>query len=126
MILWSNKYNFFTIVAFSCLLLFSCSQKKEIPENIIPKEKMVQILADMYQTEAVLTNLDHKRGDNTLILKNTYLPIILKEYEVSSSDYDSSYTWYMSDKDEAINLIQSVKDSLEKRQQNEYLYIPKL
>jgi len=47
------------------ILLFSCQQEKkerEIPENLIQREQMIELLIDIHMTDAILINhrIDNK------------------------------------------------------------------
>ncbi len=73
------------------LLLSACSK---VPEGIIPQKKMENILYDCYigegMSETELTQLY-----NPTDARKQYLFSVLKKYDVSKAEYDSSLNWYM-------------------------------
>ncbi len=95
------------------LILFmgSCQNvnKPEIPDDLIPEGKMVNILTDVYISNAS-RNVNHK------LLKKRNLEldsIIYNKYEVDSLQFVVSNAYYCSDLDVYENLLTQVKDRLE-------------
>ena len=67
-----------------------------IPENIIPKDKMILVLADMQITEAYLKGLrkeGHKVADTSLL----YYKMVFKKNDVTSSSFEESLLYYRQD-----------------------------
>jgi hypothetical protein len=66
------------------------------PNPIIPREKMISILADMQITEAYLNDLrksGHKTKDSSLL----YYEKIFKKNEISQSDFKANLLYYKED-----------------------------
>ena len=69
MIFRKTKAAFFILFFFT----FSCTKKVEIPENIIPENQMVNIMADAYQLEASLEVLNQDNELSTNLFNEKYL-----------------------------------------------------
>jgi len=73
------------------LTLFAACQK--VPEGIIAPGKMEDILYDSYVGDAISeSELGARYGDKA---RTYYLISVLKKYDVSRQEYDSSLHWYM-------------------------------
>ena len=78
-----------------CLFVFSCGEKgKEdsIPSNILPKEKMAQIIGDIHLAEAQV-NLRAK-PDTTLKNKLSFQKIFEKD-SITKQQYEESLAFYI-------------------------------
>ena len=92
----------------SLLIMSSCYNKHEPlsaeePENLIHRDTIVLILADVEIAEAALRhkqNFGHEIGDQNEV----YFLTIFKKYNITKAQYDSSMAYYKSDI-ESLNLI---------------------
>lgn len=90
------------------MMLSSCytaheNEKQPPPQNLIDKDKIVLILADIELAESALRQkLNH--GYEVKEVKEAYYRSIFSEYEISREQFDSSMTFYKQDLDE-LNLI---------------------
>ena len=95
----------------SLLFLFSCQdvKKPEMPANLISKEKMVDILSDVYISNA------SRNVNNKLIKKNNLKldSLIYAKYEIDSLQFVESNAFYSSDLKTYGNLLSQVKDRFE-------------
>ena len=73
------------IYLLSFLILFSCSQKKEQHDNIIPKEQFTNILEKIYLAES-----DFKLNR----VNNSDYQEILSDYNVSKTDFENTLQYY--------------------------------
>lgn len=81
------------IVVILLLLSFSCVEKViEQPENLIPKEKMVDILYDIAVFEAV------KSTNNTILVSNDVemMQLVYHNYKIDSTSFVESDLYYAS------------------------------
>jgi len=86
----------------TCLLLISScytthdDTRVSKPDNLIEKDKIVLILADVEVAESALRqkqNLGHEIGDT----REAYYHAIFTQYEVSREQFDSSMAYYKRD-----------------------------
>jgi hypothetical protein len=93
-------------LAFVCLL--ACKPKKEdsIPENILPKEKMIPVLADVQVLESLMSLNMLQVSD---VSKDTVLFYdIFKNNNITKKQYDESMIFY---KDHPL-LLNEIYDSV--------------
>ena len=99
----------------SCLVLlfFSCKDNNKLPKNVLPEDKMREVLWDMmnagqYLSSYVLTkdSID-KIGESTKIYGQ-----VLQMHAVSKEVFEKSYAYYR----EHPELMKVILDSLSKKQ----------
>jgi len=98
---------------FIVIIIFSCNnnfQKVTAPENLIPKEKMIDVLYEM-------TLISVSKGVNRKILeKNGVDPekYIFNKYYIDSLQFALSNEYYSNDLKEYLSIYDMVKEKLEK------------
>lgn len=98
-----------------CLILFA-SCKKEEPD-VIPKEKMIELLVDIHKSEAVMT-LNHSKYP-TEDKKRTMREAVLMEHNITQEDFDKAIEYYSYNIEEYMEIYDCVIDRL--KQENEYV-----
>lgn len=97
------------IVLFSFL---SCSKKDSANKDIIPKENLAEIIADVQKAQAMV-NL---KQDSNMTVRNLrlkdYNEDILKKYNVSEEKYNKSIDYYGSNQKEFSILLDMVSKKL--------------
>ena len=103
----------------ACVLLFlaACSSGKELPEGVLPEQRMVEILIELQIAEAKISNYQADPGVQ-LALFQDFEARILQEAGVDSTTYKNSYSYYLKDLERLNNIYTAVKDTLEKRRMN--------
>ena len=97
---------------FIFLVLFSCSftiEKKEVPDNLISEEEMINILYDM-------SLISVSKGINKRILENNGMKpkkYILKKYDIDSLQFVSSNEFYSKDLERYLSIYEEVLNKLE-------------
>jgi hypothetical protein len=90
------------------VLLFGCNNYSlEKPNNLIDKDKMVDILYDITLLEAIKTQ--NINGGITVKMGNQY---IYKKYKIDSIQFVKSNKYYASDIDEYKKMFEKVKEKL--------------
>ena len=94
--------NFRTFIGVTSLILilaacdFSSEMDEEIPEGIIPEDKMVVILADMQISEAYLSDIrktSERLKDSTLL----YYKKVYKKNKITKDQFEKSLLFYKTD-----------------------------
>ena len=94
------------------LVLFSCSftiEKKEVPDNLISEEEMINILYDM-------SLISVSKGINKRILENNGMKpkkYILKKYDIDSLQFVTSNEYYSKDLEIYLSIYEAVLNKLE-------------
>ncbi len=105
-----NRYILIILIA----MLWSCSDR---PKDIIPEEKMVEIMADLQIAEAYERsgkNMDQNmQGSNRELIGRG----VLMQHGVSVEQMDSTLAWYGRNMDEYAKLYTKVDERLAKLQQ---------
>ncbi len=91
----------YILVVFS---LLSCSKEQKKPKNLIPKQKMVNLLFDMHLASKSrnIKTLSNEKNPN-------YYPLIYTKYQVDSTQFKESHTYYLKN----IELYQEIYTKLE-------------
>lgn len=100
------------IIIILSLFVFACtgSLSGKKPDNLIPKDKMSNILYDLYTINAA------KGVNRKLLEQNGFVPetYVLTKYNIDSAQFAESNTYYTFDNDEYKAIIEAVKARLEK------------
>jgi hypothetical protein len=95
------------------LLSIGCGDKR--PGDVLPADKMKEVMWDMLKTSEFLDGYLLYRGDSTLDKAATITAWYNKVYQlhnVSRAQFDKSYAWYQ----DRPKLMKEMLDSLSKRQ----------
>lgn len=102
---------------FLLILLFGTAcQEESIPNNVLPKEKMTNLLKDLHLTEAYINSNYAFNSDSA---KYAYLEMqdsIFKVYETDSATFDSSLSFYKTHVRLLDEIYISIIDSLNMRE----------
>lgn len=100
-----------------CLTLLACQQQNntDAPANLIPREKMVQILADVHILEALIeANVAYP--DSAVMVYNKKHKEILEKYGVTKEQFHSTYDYYGKSLENMDKLYETVLDTLSARE----------
>ena len=104
-----KKYLF---IALLTVLVFSCKEpKEEIPDNVLPMNKMVNVLIDIHLIEGNLSNKNLPK-DTGIIFYNLYEKDLYKKYNIDDSIYNRSFTYYSAHPQLMDQIYEKVVDSL--------------
>jgi hypothetical protein len=107
--------NIFFVIA-CCGLIISCSNKNNVPSDIIQPVQMQKILWDVLRADALSS--EYARRDST-INQVAELKILTEKvfqiHKISSATFDKSYKWYTGHQD----VLKIVFDSLNSQAQRE-------
>ncbi|HET6993983.1 MAG TPA: DUF4296 domain-containing protein [Chitinophagaceae bacterium] len=103
----------FLLFSLSILLIVSCRDKKTLPADILPPDKMRDVLWDMISASQYLNLyvLPKDSGDKLAATARVY-GRVLQVYKISKDQFDKSYAYYR----EHDVLLKPILDSLSKRQ----------
>ncbi|WP_111707191.1 DUF4296 domain-containing protein [Lutibacter citreus] len=97
------------ILLFTSLFICSCTSNTilEKPENLIPKDQMVDVLTDMFVAASAenIKNIDLKRKVN-------YYPLVFEKYKIDSSLFKESNLYYTSIVDDYEDILNKVENRL--------------
>lgn len=135
----TDRHLFFYAVVFWLLLFFSCSnvQEREVPEKLIPKEKMIDIYTDMVILDALersspqkLNSYGVETSEHIYNKYNIDSITLAQNIEYYNFEFDTNIEIYdqvtenIDTKKNRIDSIIQLKDSLkkeEKKQNNKML-----
>ena len=93
------------------LTVLSCGESDNKPDDILPKEKMVEMLIDIHILESEIQNLRIKK-DSSHLLYNSFEREIFKKNNVDQEVYRRSFEYYLNDVDGMEKIYDVVIDSL--------------
>ena len=102
-----NNLKYFILLTF--FIITSCDS--EIQEDVINKEKMVEILIDMHLAEEAIENLSFDK-DTLEALFARKEQEILDKYSISEELYRKSYSYYFFEPEELDKVYAVMLDSL--------------
>ena len=96
-------------------LLTACDFTDKKPGNLIPADKMVNVLAEVHLAESKVSRLNLRGTDSANLVYKRLEQAIFKKYQVDTSAYTKSYIYYSSHPAEFEVLYQRVVEKLQKR-----------
>ena len=104
------------LIAFACTLtIFSCNKSQEkIPDNFIPREKLIPLLADLQYTEAIIQLKNLSYTDSTKAIAYGNYKYILEKHKIAPQDFTSTFDWYKNHPKEMSELYKEVLTQLSK------------
>ena len=108
------------LLLINLIWLFSCSsgnneQVVAPPENIIPKDKMVELLVDVQLIEAAIKS-DNTRKKDSKSYTIYYYSYLFKKYNTTKEDFIESLHYYQQNMNEFDQMFTEVIESLSKFQ----------
>ncbi|GAB3668482.1 hypothetical protein GCM10027594_33900 [Hymenobacter agri] len=100
------------------LVLPACDRPEDAPTppDLLPREKMVRLLADLQQLEAQVEN-SHLQPDSARALFLAAQKTLFWKWEVTDSSLQHSYHYYGAHGKDLPDIYQAVIDTLKQRQQ---------
>ena len=99
-------------------VLISCSEKKEIPKDLIPEDKMALIITDLELLESTY-NLRLIRVTDRDERMDRYNAEIMSHYGITAQQFETSYNYYEKDPVYLEAIYEKVFERLEKMQTEE-------
>jgi hypothetical protein len=98
-----------------CFFFFACSKSPEakIPDTVLSKEKMAELMLDIQLYESTLSISLYKEENVVLEIPKTN---ILKKHGVSKKQYDESFDYYSHHPDVFAEVYTSVLNDLSRMQ----------
>ena len=105
-----TKYWFLSFV-----ILWSCGNNTELPQNVLSKEEMVDILLEVYVAQAKIGQERSIKKDSAEILYSYYQNYILQNKNTDTTTFYSSLTYYFEHPEDFDKINEIVLDSLNLR-----------
>ena len=97
------------------LLAMACnsSDKHKKPENLIPKDKMTNVLYDLYIINAA-KGVNRKLLEDNGVIPEDY---VLTKHNIDSTQFAESNVYYAFNADDYNDIVETVKDRIEKEKE---------
>ena len=107
---------------FTCIFLISCNSNTILkkPDNLIEKDKMVNIIADLY-----IANAAYSVKNNDGKYRINYHPFLKDKYQIDSLTFEKSMFYYVGTIQEREDIYKKVTHKLE-TQLNKYVQEEKI
>lgn len=103
------------IVCFSLSLLYACTPSEEkAPENLIKREQLIPLLADLQYAEAIIQLKNLSYTDSTKAIAYGHYKYVLEKHKVSAEQFTETFDWYKSHPKEMSELYKEVLTQLSK------------
>ncbi len=83
------------------------------PSNLLPEDKMVDILEDIHLTESKVNNLAMGSSDSSLAIFKKLETDILKKHQVDTAAFRKSYQYYVAQPEEFKAIYNKIIEHLE-------------
>jgi hypothetical protein len=114
----SNLYQIWFMRFYILILLLAClSCSDSRPSNRLPEDQMAEILADIHLDEGKISALNIVSADTSVILYNQLERATLKKHGVDSTVFAKSFSSYVQEPQDFIDLYKKVNAALAKKQQ---------
>lgn len=102
-------------ILFIIILLISCTRKEEaVPEYVIPKDKMIQVLTDLHIAQAAV--ITYQYSDTLRFSMNDYSTKVLELHQLRRGQFDSSIAYYTTRPVALDEMYEQVINELSKQQ----------
>lgn len=111
------------IALFILISLNSCIKEYEVPPTeILPEDKLVQIIADLHTEDAKITFKTKLQPDSVAALTKLAEARVVKKYKTNLLTYRKSRRWYEEHVHNYNRMYEKVVDTLAMREQMKRLY----
>ncbi|NME67311.1 DUF4296 domain-containing protein [Flammeovirga aprica] len=104
----------FNVLALGLLLIGCGPEKPQAPADLVPKDKMVEVLIDLYKAEATVST-QHLPKDEAM---NAYQQLeggVYSKNDIDSAAFNKSYAYYLKeDVETAAEIQKEVVEQLKK------------
>lgn len=101
-----------------CLATLSCRTETEIPKDIIPEDKMAEILVDIHLLEAKIDNINMPPDSSQLVYKALEYDLLTSKYQIDTVTYKRSFSFYRKNLKQFENVYKQVQRSMEEKQKD--------
>ena len=100
------------LALFCGLIFFASCTSKDLPDNLINRKEIANVLIDMHLADA---SLDYAYNpDSMLIFAKSKYNYIFEKYSIDSAAFSQSLNYYSKDSERFAEIYKSVLDSLER------------
>lgn len=85
------------------------------PDNLIPEEKMAQVLTDIHLTEARVNKLGMPNTDSSALVYKRLEAQVFTKHGIDTAAYRESYGYYAANPDRLARIYKNVVSRLEKK-----------
>jgi len=93
------------------LVFFSCSNQTKVPEYVIPKDDMIDIILDIHLTDGLFT-ISKIRKEITSADSLNYYDEVFRNYGYTRADFDTSVYYYSKNINEYDKIYEEVLNRL--------------
>ncbi len=114
---WNHQFIHLRFVC-ALLVVISCNRNVEKkPENLVPKEKMIEILADIHRLEGHVNNMNIQNTDTLAFIYLKMEAEVFKKHAIDTASYYKSYKYYLVDPQEFTLLYEEVVAKIKAKNQ---------
>lgn len=105
------KNSSFLAILFFLGILFSCNQIMDKPKNLIPEDKMSQIIVDFILTNQAISIYPHLHNTNDKKANTQY---IFEKHKVKAEDFSTSQMYYVSKPEKMKKIYEKAQEIITK------------
>jgi hypothetical protein len=94
------------------VILGACTGKEEVPENLLTKEQMIEVLTEIHLLEAKIQHISLTPRDTKQYVYEHFQQKLFDELEITTEQYEQSLAYYFNDPIQLEKIYITVVDSL--------------
>lgn len=98
------------------VIVSACSTQSDVPEDLIPQDKMVSLLVEFHLLEAKIKKLDIRPMDSAKVVYSHYENLIFADFNISVDQYERSFNYYIDNTVQFKDIYDTVVDTLMQRE----------
>jgi len=106
-------YLLIALFSFSLLACNHSDTNRKIPDEVMSKEKLINVMVDMYVIESA-HNLRIMERDTAMPTYSGFYASVLQKYNITLKDYQNSLQFYSEDQDDINCIYDTVLEKLTK------------
>ena len=89
-----------------------CCSSPEEPQDLIGKEKMIEVMTDVHLLESKINLVPIVPKDSGQLIYNHYESLLFEEHKITKAQYELSFNYYLDNPNEFQKIYDAVVDSL--------------
>lgn len=113
---YSRIIRILPVILFSLTVFLSCTDRERVPEGVLTKDQMVNLMIDFYVSEQKVSDLKLP-SDSSKALFRIFEGKILDEAAIADSVFEQSFYYYVDRPKEMEQIYAAIVDSLQLMEQ---------
>jgi Domain of unknown function (DUF4296) len=95
--------------------MIGCVSPPSIPDNVLPREQMASILAEIHVQQSYVSRLNFSTSDSSQVAYHTLEKSIFKQFKIDTGAYKRSFIFYSENPEYMADIYKKVVENIEKK-----------